>query len=128
MVVQVAEAGEADDPGAVNPANDDFIEANEECQPLLEDAMGEIEIDPEQQAEMREQMLDFAECMRDHGVDFPDPVFDADGGVTMSAGGPMEDMDPDAMNEASEACGEIMGGNAPFSVHVESGSDDGSGD
>ncbi len=30
---------------------------------------------------MREQMLEFAECMRDHGIDMPDPVFADDGRV-----------------------------------------------
>lgn len=29
-----------------------------------------------------ERLLEFARCMRDNGVDFPDPVVDADGGVT----------------------------------------------
>ena len=35
---------------------------------------------------MREQMLEFAECMREHGIDMPDPVFGDDGGVDDRAG------------------------------------------
>ena len=31
---------------------------------------------PEEQAEMQEQVLAFAQCMRDHGIDMPDPEFD----------------------------------------------------
>ena len=67
-----------------DPDDEGFEEAQEACQPILEDAMGEIELDPEQEAEMREQLLEFAECMRDHGIDMPDPVFGEDGRVTMA--------------------------------------------
>ena len=52
--------------------------------------MGDIELDPEQQAEMREQLLEFAECMRDHGIDMADPVFGEDGRVEIRANGPDE--------------------------------------
>ena len=37
--------------------------------------MGDFEIDPEREAEMREELLAFSECMREHGIDMPDPVF-----------------------------------------------------
>ena len=50
----------------------DFLAAMEACQSLL-DAL-RPEIDPEQQAEQNEEMLEFAECMRAEGIeDFPDP-------------------------------------------------------
>jgi hypothetical protein len=69
------------------PENEDDIEAAQEaCQPILEEAMGDLEIDPEQQAEMREQMLEYAQCMRDHGIDMPDPQFSDDGGFVIQAG------------------------------------------
>ena len=69
--------------------------------------MGEIELDPEQEAEMREQLLEFAECMRDHGIDMPDPVFYEDGRVTMSAeaGERFEPGDDETFEAASEECG-----------------------
>ena len=90
------------------PDDEGFQEAQEACQPILEDAMGEIELDPEQEAEMREQLLEFAECMRDHGIDMPDPVFGEDGRVTMSAeaGERFEPgVDDEAFEAASEECG-----------------------
>ena len=31
--------------------------------------------DPEQRAEMQEQLLAFSQCIRDHGIDMPDPQF-----------------------------------------------------
>ena len=41
----------------------------------------ELDDDPERLAEMREQMLEFAQCMRDHGIDMPDPTFDENGRI-----------------------------------------------
>jgi hypothetical protein len=49
----------------------EFLDAMEVCQHLL--AALQPETDPEQQAEQNEQLLEFAECMRREGVDFPDP-------------------------------------------------------
>ena len=46
-------------------------------------------------------MLDFARCMRENGVDMPDPQFDG-GRVTMRAGGP--GMNPEKMRAAEQAC------------------------
>ena len=36
--------------------------------------------DPRKIEEEKQKALAFAQCMRDHGVDMPDPTFDADGG------------------------------------------------
>ena len=60
---------------------DEVQAAQEACEPILEDAMGDLQLDPEQEAEMREELLEFSECMRDHGIDMPDPVFGDDGRV-----------------------------------------------
>jgi hypothetical protein len=88
---------------------DDLAAAQEACQPLLENARSEMELDPEQEAEMREQLLDFAECMRDHGIDMPDPQFSDDGGFVVQAGpeggGPREDPDFAAAAEECQAEG-----------------------
>jgi hypothetical protein len=47
--------------------------AQEACQHLLEDAVPIL--DEQQQAELREASLAFARCMREHGIDMPDPTF-----------------------------------------------------
>ena len=70
----------------VDPSSEEFEAAQAACEPIMEDAFGEMEIDPEREAEMREQMLAFAECMREHGIDMPDPVFGEGGRVEISAG------------------------------------------
>ena len=55
---------------------------------------------------MREQMLEFAQCMRDHGVDMPDPMFNDDGGVQIGVGGEETRSTPDDFEAATEACAE----------------------
>jgi hypothetical protein len=53
------------------------------------------------QAANKKAMLDFARCMREHGIDMPDPQFNG-GRVTMRAGG--KNTDPDTMRAADKAC------------------------
>lgn len=113
---------EGGDGPSIDFDSDEFKAAEEKCKPLMDDAVGSMEVDPEQQAEMREQMLEFAQCMRDQGIDFPDPEFGDNGMVTMGVG-PGEDgeqpteAEQEKMQEASEACahdgGPIMMGAAP---------------
>jgi hypothetical protein len=107
------------------PQNEDELAAAQEaCQPLLENARSEMEIDPEQEAEMREQLLEFAECMRDHGIDMPDPQFSDGGGFVVQAGpeggGPREDPDFAA---AAEEC-QTEGGPGLFVEGGEAGPSD----
>lgn len=49
----------------------------------------------------RKAMLDYARCMRENGIDMPDPQFEG-GRTTMRVGGP--DMSPEKMRAAEEAC------------------------
>jgi hypothetical protein len=111
-----AEPGGEGGPG-FDPRSDEFAEAQEACGSIMEDAMGDIEIDPEQEAEMRERLLEYAECMREQGIDYPDPVFD-EGRVTVGVG-PV-DMDMDEFEAANEACRDLMG-DGPFSISVAAG-------
>ncbi len=64
-----------------------------------------------------ELALEFAQCMRDEGVDFPDPTINADGSVEFfggqgGAGAQAAGIDPDdpAVTDAFETCGEILEG------------------
>jgi hypothetical protein len=70
-----------------------------------------------------ELLLEFAACMRDHGVDFPDPIVEADGTITFGfrpgrggADQSADDLqsigrDPD-LPAARDACSEIIEGRA----------------
>ena len=54
-------------------------------------------------AEMREAGLKFARCMREHGIDMPDPRSDEDGGIRI--GGPnVGSRDPGKLEAAQKAC------------------------
>jgi hypothetical protein len=59
-----------------------------------------------------DQLLKFAQCMRDQGVDFPDPQITSSGGVIQAIGGGA-DLDPssEAFQDAQAACAkELPGG------------------
>jgi hypothetical protein len=62
--------------------------------------------DPQQAA------LDFARCMREHGIDMPDPEVDDRGRikVRIGAGGSGDRPDPKKLEAAQQACGSLMGG------------------
>jgi hypothetical protein len=79
-------------------------EAQKACRHILEDAMPPLS--EEQQAEMREAALDFAKCMREHGVDMPDPTFQ-DGGELMRMPKGTKGDDP-KVQEAQKACQPIL--------------------
>jgi hypothetical protein len=90
-------------------------EANEACRPLLADAGPMREMSPEERQEMQDKAIEHSRCMREHGIDMPDPVFDTAGGggamVKIDAAGKGGiDFDSEEFQEASEACGEIFGG------------------
>ena len=107
--------------GGTPPDREAVAEADEACRHLLPaGGMGDpsATMDPE----LADQMLEFAQCMRDNGIDFPDPVFEG-GGVTMQVGGPDgEGIDPssDEFQAAQEACAELMPERAPFMTDGES--------
>jgi hypothetical protein len=53
-----------------------------------------------------DKMREFTKCMRDHGIDMPEP--DADGRITMQATGPDSGPDSDKMKKADEACKPLL--------------------
>jgi hypothetical protein len=66
------------------------------------------------QADQEEAALEFAQCMRDHGVDLPDPTVDGDGNIRLSPPDFGEDGPPEGFIEAAqaaaEACGDLLEG------------------
>lgn len=67
------------------------------------------EMSPQDQSAMQDAALEFAQCMRDKGYDFPDPTFNEDGGMMFQRGPGDDELDPndpqvqDDMNECQEA-------------------------
>jgi hypothetical protein len=59
----------------------------------------------------QEAALEFASCMREHGVDMPDPEVDSQGRMRVAIGGPAgKRPDPKKLEAAQQACGHLMGG------------------
>jgi hypothetical protein len=89
-------------PGGIDP--EDFEAAREVCgePPGREMSAGD-------QSEMQDAALEFAQCMRDKGYDWPDPEFNEDGGMMFKRGpgdGQIDMEDPEVqadMNECQEA-------------------------
>ena len=109
-------AGEAQ-PNGAKPGDGPDLKAMEAaeaaCKDLLPSGMTgdpNATMDPE----MADQLLDFSKCMRDHGIDFPDPQFEG-GGVRVQMG---EGIDPtsQAFKDAQEACGDMLPGGGPGGV------------
>jgi hypothetical protein len=91
--------------------SDAFREAMQACgRPF--GGSGPPAISDEQREELQETMLEFAKCMREHGVDMPDPDFSGEGGggiFRFRGGGPgSANPDSEVFREAQEACGEIL--------------------
>jgi hypothetical protein len=93
-----------------NIESEKFQKAQEECgEPF--GRSGGPPISDEEREELQEAMLAFAKCMREHGVDMPDPEFSGQGGgVQFRAGGPGGGVDPNGatFRKAEEACGDIL--------------------
>jgi hypothetical protein len=121
---QVGSNGEMTFSIGVGPGNADMETmqaAQEACQDLMPRAMGEPR---ELSAEEKDAMLGFAKCMRDHGIDMPDPEFENGGMVRIGGGsrsnggeGPAFDPRSDEFQAASEECraefGDEMPGGGP---------------
>ncbi len=88
--------------GSIEIAEGDFEAMDEAaalCDPILEAAFGEFELSPEQEAEMMDQELALAQCMRDSGIDWPDPGGDNTNVITLG-----DDVDPETINAAMDVC------------------------
>jgi hypothetical protein len=105
--------GQAQPGGAADA--EQMKEADAACRHLLP-AGGNGDPTATMDPELADQMLAFSKCMRDHGIDFPDPVFEG-GGVSISLGAPDgEGPDPEseAFQEAQTACSAEMPDGGPF--------------
>jgi hypothetical protein len=96
--------------------------ADQVCQKYLQ-AVKPPEMSEEEQKEFRDAALANARCMREHGIDFPDPEFGKNGEARVEIGrGSGIDPESTKFKEAQKACESTMpkppGGEA--AVHEES--------
>lgn len=94
----------------ITPENEAAYEAaNRECEPILADAVGEFETDPEATAEELDRLTTYAECMRALGYDVADPVVRPDGGVGIDESGSAEGAAQAQQDEDSAGCEDEAG-------------------
>ena len=110
---------------AGGPVDETFKAAAETCQPIMEAVRQNMpKLSPEEEAKMRDEALKFAQCMREHGVDMPDPTFEGGGGAAIAIQGSSDgpgSFDADKFNEASSACSaEGLGGGFRIATNAES--------
>src|SRR5690349_12148340 len=110
-MIMRTEGGPGEDPPEDLPSKEEMDAANEACQPLMEKVIQNApKPDPEEMARMKEQALQFAQCMRYNGVDMPDPEFSEDGaGITQSPDVPYRSEESD-IETAMQTCREYMKG------------------
>jgi hypothetical protein len=105
----------SDNGDSADPGNDDVASAS--------DGDSDQQDESDDQADAEQELRDWARCMRDEGVDIPDPTRDADGnlvingnGITIGGGGGVSTNDsedagdepsitPEEMEAAEEVCG-----------------------
>jgi hypothetical protein len=81
MVRAHAEPGSASSPDSAK-----FQEANKACEKILADARPQGAERDQDDGQFQKNALAFAKCMRDNGVDMPDPQFESGGRVKMTMG------------------------------------------
>jgi hypothetical protein len=94
-------------------------DAQKACQDILENAMPPLS--EEQESELREAALEFAKCMREHGVDMPDPTFPKGGGILQRMPLGTDEDDP-KVEEARKACEPILEAAKPDGLKGKDGS------
>jgi hypothetical protein len=83
----------------------EFEEAQKACDKYRRDIRPNLS--EEEKEEQKERALEFARCMREHGIDMPDPQFGENGEVRIGgSGGPRFDPDDPDFKAAQEECGD----------------------
>jgi hypothetical protein len=87
---------------------EEFERASKACEKYRKDIRPQLS--EEEQAEFKEKALEHARCMRDHGIDMPDPTFDAEGGARIRLGAGRGKIDPEdpEFKAAEEACADLL--------------------
>jgi hypothetical protein len=77
--------------------------ATQACRQYIAQAFPQLNLTPAQRAQIQRQLVKFAECMRSHGVDIPDPTFNGTGFGFRGAFGSVDRNSP-AFQSALTAC------------------------
>ena len=92
-----------------NAMNDpDMKKADAACRKFLQDALPP-KLSETEQKEFKDKALAHAECMREQGLDFPDPRVGEGGDVSIEIGGNGIDPESPKFREAQKKCGDPLG-------------------
>jgi hypothetical protein len=78
--------------------------ARQACQQYFAQAFPRANLSPAQQAQFRAQIVKFAQCMRSHGVNIPDPTANGGGGFGFRQAFRSIDRNSPAFQAAAKAC------------------------
>ena len=78
--------------------------ARQACSQYFAQAFPQFNLSPTQRAQVQQQLVKFAECMRSHGVDMPDPTFNGSGGFGFRRAFGSVDRNSPAFQSAAQAC------------------------
>ena len=83
-----------------------FERASKACEEYREQLRPDLS--EEEKQEFKTRALAHARCMRERGIDFPDPTFNADGGAEIHVGRGGADPDDPDFQAAQKACGDKL--------------------
>jgi hypothetical protein len=81
--------------------------ARQACQQYFAQAFPRLNLSPAQQAQFRQQFVKFAQCMRSHGIDLPDPTTGGNAGFGFRRSLGSIDRNSPAFQAASQACSSL---------------------
>jgi hypothetical protein len=77
------------------------------CRQYLAQAFPQFNLSPQQRAQFQQQLVKFAQCMRSHGIDIPDPTFNGNGAFGFRRAFRSVDRNSPAFQAASKACASL---------------------
>ena len=84
------------------------LQAGDEVVGDAADAAVRTDVEPAEEVAPDEAALQFSQCMRDQGLDFPDLSVDAEGNIQMRDAFQSVDRGADGFEEAMDTCGDIL--------------------
>jgi hypothetical protein len=81
--------------------------ARQACQQYVAKAFPQLNLTPAQRAQFQQQLVKFAQCMRSHGINIPDPNFNSGGGFGFRQAFRSIDRNSPAFQAAQKACASL---------------------
>ena len=78
--------------------------ARQACSQYFAQAFPQFNLTPAQRAQVQQQLVKYAQCMRSHGVNVPDPTFNGNGGFGLRRAFGSVDRNSPAFQAANKAC------------------------